>query len=92
MMDGWTPFQIAAVNGYVYCMRLLTIRGSCDVNHTDKFKRTVLHWVVKLNNIELAQKLIDLGVDCDLQDVEGLSAIDLAKNLGYDKMVEAINL
>ena len=36
MLDGWTPFMYAAVNGYLLTVELLAEYGS-DVNTRDKF-------------------------------------------------------
>ena len=58
MIDGWTPFMYAAVNGYETIVDLLgqpryneraRVMESpfCDVNATDRLQRNSLHWVIK---------------------------------------------
>ena len=37
MMDGWTPFFYAAVNGYLLSAEMLAKDGNCDINILDKF-------------------------------------------------------
>lgn len=60
MVDGWTPFLYAAVNGYPSIVDLLgaplvldNSRRKTDqvilsnVNVTDRFKRNALHWLIR---------------------------------------------
>lgn len=58
MIDGWTPFMYAAVNGYETIVDLLgqprlnerarlMEAPFCDVNACDRLKRNSLHWVIK---------------------------------------------
>lgn len=50
MVDGWTPFIFACVNGYMLTADTLAKEGLCNINIVDKFKRSALHWVARYNN------------------------------------------
>ncbi len=63
MMDGWTPFFYAAVNGYLISVELLYKEGHCNINLTDKFNRNALHWAARYNNQTMAKKLLDCGIN-----------------------------
>ena len=79
MMDEWTPFFYSAVNGYLISVDLLAKEFCCNINHIDRFQRTALHWAARYNNRAMAKKLIDLGIDVEARDKEGLTALELAK-------------
>jgi ankyrin repeat protein len=34
-----------------------------DINQRDKLQRTALHWAAELNRLEVAEALIDYGID-----------------------------
>jgi ankyrin repeat protein len=70
MMDGWTPFIYAAVNGYLITVEMLHKEGNCNINDYDKFQRTALHWAARYNNRQMVRKLLDIGVNFKLRDVE----------------------
>ena len=91
MMDNWTPFFYASVNGYLLTVDVLAKEGKCNVNHMDKFNRTALHWAARYNNVAMVRKLLDLGVNYDIKDVEGLSAFDLAKLNGSYEVAQMIS-
>ena len=82
MIDGWTPFLYSAVNGYLISVEVLHKEGHCNINEVDKFNRTALHWSARYNNRQMVRKLLDIGIDYELVDVEGLTAFDLAKANG----------
>jgi len=40
----------AAVNGYLSTTEFLGLTCKCNVNATDKTKRTALHWAARMGN------------------------------------------
>lgn len=85
MMDQWTPFFYAAVNGYLITVEVLARHGKCNVNALDKLNRTALHWAARYNNRPMVKLLLDLGVLAETKDFEDLTAYELAKTNGcYD--------
>ena len=79
MMDGWTPFFYAAINGYLISVEVLYKDGHVPINDVDRFNRTVLHWVARYNNKSMVRRLLDMGLQYDALDNEGMTALDLAK-------------
>ena len=79
MMDGWTPFFYAAVNGYLISVEILAKEGHCNVNALDRFNRTSLHWAARYNNNAMVKKLLELGVNHEVRDKDKQSVFELAK-------------
>jgi ankyrin repeat protein len=79
MLDGWTPFFYAAVNGYLISVDVFYKHPYCNVNAVDKFNRNALHWVARYNNKTMVKKLLDIGVNYEEVDVEGLTPFELAR-------------
>jgi ankyrin repeat protein len=90
MIDGWTPFFYAAVNGYLVSVDTLANQGHCNINSMDKFHRTALHWVARYNNKSMVKKLLDLGLNYEIQDTEKLTAYDLAKDHGNYEVAQIL--
>ena len=89
MVDGWTALMYAAMNGYMHIVMLLVKDGGADINCTDKFHRSALHWACRFNNVKMIQKLLSLNINYNNTDIEGQSAKDLAHNF---KNFEAENM
>ena len=46
------------------------------INTTDDEKRTALHWAVDRDNLEATKRLIQLGSDINLQDIDGCTVLE----------------
>ena len=75
-----------------------TVNNKFNVNEIDVYQsRSALHWAVQFNNKEMVNALVDLAaagkIDlyCHLQDINGLTATELAKNLGHNSLIDKIN-
>ena len=62
------------------------------INHKNKNGRTFLHQAVQENNIKIVEKIIEHGADVNLQDVEGITALDWAVALAKFNNDEIIQL
>ena len=57
------------------------------INTTDDEKRTALHWAVDRDNIEATKRLIELGSDINLQDIDGCTVLERILFLGNSKII-----
>lgn len=46
-----------------------------DINFVDKDNMTILHWASDRGHINIVKYLIDIGFDCNLQDITGCSPL-----------------
>lgn len=60
------------------------------LNMTFKEMGTVLHGAALWNDIEGAQQFLENGIDIRIQDGDGNTALDVAKMIGHDSVVELI--
>jgi ankyrin repeat protein len=61
-----------------------------DINAQDQWGFTQLHFATIANNISMVQDLIAKGIDVNIKDNKGRTALDIAINMGYDDIAEAI--
>ena len=67
MNDGTTPLILAArlaVEGTVEDL----INAEAEVNATDEYGKTALHWAASVNNVEATHVLLQHGANRDAQD------------------------
>ena len=77
-LDGWTALMYAAMNGFATLCEMLVKDGGANINATDKFHRTALHWACRFDSQIVTQRLLQLGAKTTLTDIEGLLPADLA--------------
>ena len=70
-LDGWTALMYASMNGFATLCELLVKEGGADINHTDKFHRTSLHWACRFDGVIVCKRLLDLNAKTNLTDIEG---------------------
>jgi Ankyrin repeats (3 copies) len=76
---GRTPLWQACARGYTSMVRHLLGTGAVELERTDLWERTVLHWAAALNHSEVVKLLMKHGADPDHEDVMGLTAFQLAQ-------------
>ena len=64
-------------------LNYLFIFLGANVNITDKFQRTALHWAARFDNKLAVQKLLKLRVNYQAKDIEGNTAFDIARHKKY---------
>ena len=57
----------------------LVTEGGANVNTTDEFKRSCLHWACRFNNEALVTTLLSLGIKWQMVDIEGKTAFDICQ-------------
>ena len=62
MIDGWTGFHYAALNGYTRILDFLQEHGA-NINTIDKFGRNALHWASRFDSPIVVKRLLVMGVD-----------------------------
>ncbi len=79
--DGFTALAHAAINGHLTTLKIL-INAGADVNVTAQGRSILMH-VVEANNMLLAQMLINAGANVNFRDVNGDTALRLARRHEY---------
>lgn len=86
----------AAEKGHLDNVRLLLTDEQVDIDHQNDYGYTALIEAVALTDgskvyQEIVQELVDAGVNQNLRDRYGKTALDYAKEQGYRKMIEILN-
>lgn len=68
--------------------KFLIVNRKIDLNLTDKYIRTALHWAVIYYNIEITKLLIWAGADVNIQDEYGETAYQIAVRIGNPEIIE----
>ena len=80
----------AAESGDISEVENLLARGA-DVNATDKYGITALHWAAKAGKTEVVEALVIAGADVNATDNDGETVLQFAKKGGhYVKLKKAI--
>lgn len=90
-LDGSSLLDCAAGSGAIKCVKIL-IEYKADVN-IQSSDGTALHTVARPvlhNQREIAQILIDAGIDVSLKDANGSTALDNARANNYPKIADII--
>jgi uncharacterized protein len=69
---------LAAMQRDTESVRLLLAEQTADVNALGPYETPALHWIVRIEDLDLARRLLDAGADPDLRTGFGLSALSLA--------------
>ncbi|KAI3799933.1 hypothetical protein L1987_35239 [Smallanthus sonchifolius] len=88
--EGRTPLYLAASKGYERCVRLLAGAGATvDAKRNDGC--TALYRAAAKGNRRMVKVLVDLGADPSIvADDRHRSAIDVARDEGYNEVVEIL--
>eukprot|EP01089_Gocevia_fonbrunei_P020177 TRINITY_DN7437_c0_g1_i1.p1 TRINITY_DN7437_c0_g1~~TRINITY_DN7437_c0_g1_i1.p1 ORF type:complete len:301 (+),score=81.30 TRINITY_DN7437_c0_g1_i1:1545-2447(+) len=87
--SGFGPLHFAASLGNVEIVNRLLASGLTNKDARDKDGNTALMWVVASNGSdELFEALIDHGVDLNIQNYVGETALFIAASRGYTEKVE----
>ncbi len=89
--DGWstTALMMASVNGHAECVRHLVENGA-DPNERSRFNATPLIRAAESGSLETVKFLIENGADPSLTDSEGMTAVDRARKIGRQDIVDCI--
>ena len=90
---GIHPLSEAVLQNDKYLVDLLIEKGA-DVHLRDEgqngFGRGLLHYAAKVNNLELAKQLIELGEEIDLADLNDQTPLDIAVESGQNEMLQLL--
>lgn len=78
--DDRTPLHNACDNGYFNTVNLLLEDDRIDINVTDKNGNTALHYACEAGDANVIALLIKKGMDINVTNNEGKSAINLVEN------------
>ena len=101
--DGDTPFHLAARYGKTELVDLMIkenkpsndpYSSNHDVSKTSRFKNivnnqhyTALHYACAENNYKIVEKLLEIGVDSEIKNNEGKTALDIAIAMNHLSLV-----
>ena len=88
--DGKTAFMRAARNGNVDVVNTLLAADGINVNATDSHGRTAFMYAAMSGRVELVEALLKAGVDVNLCDRNGMSALDYARERRHNSIVGLI--
>ena len=86
---GWTPLHYAASGGHVAIVRLL-LDNYAYIDAAAPNGSTPLMMASKYGTDETVKMLLDAGADAALKNLQGLTAIDFAKQVQRDDIVQII--
>lgn len=89
--DGKTAFRLAAAESHFECVQTL-LRYHCDPNSRDADSRTTLYILALENKYKIVKFLLEnaKGIDVNLADNEGRSALHVAAWQGHSEMVRLL--
>ena len=82
-----TCLTLAACCGHTETVRYLVGLKVVDVNHTDSYGRTALHWAIQEGYRDVMQVLIDAGAGVCVTDNESYTCLTLASVYGHTEIV-----
>lgn len=85
--DNWTPIHFAALHGNNFALEMLLESPEIYVNSLTNFKLSALHVATKNNKADSVSLLLRAGVDCNIQDEDGNTALHYAAELGHKEIV-----
>ncbi len=86
---GRTPLILAIVGNQTIMAKYL-INNGANVNIITKFNENSLHWVAVKGNISIAKILLDRGVNKNIRNIHGKTALDLAVEQNRDEIIHII--
>lgn len=87
--DGETPLMIASKYGQVGIVELLVSGANKDA-HTKYTKKTALIMAAESGHEKVCEILLNNGADPHAEDVDGRTAMDLAKNKSVFKLIRRV--
>lgn len=85
--DNWTPIHFASLHGNNFALEILLESPEIYVNSLTNFKLSALHVATKNNKADSVSLLIKAGIDCNIQDEDGNTALHYAAELGHKEIV-----
>jgi ankyrin repeat protein len=83
---GWTPLHYAATGGHISTMRLL-LDNHAYIDAASPNGSTPLMMASMYGTLDAVKLLLDSGADPNLKNVQGLSAIDFARQVQRDEAI-----
>lgn len=69
---------LAAMERDLEAVKALLAERGADINAMGPYETPALHWIVRIEDLDLARRLLEAGADPDLRTGLGLSALNLA--------------
>jgi ankyrin repeat protein len=84
---GLTPLHKTIQEGQTSVINFLLENGVDVNNRYGDRERTVLHYAVSEGKVAITRCLIDRGADINIEDIDGQTALDIAKSIGQEAMI-----
>ncbi len=86
--SGETALVRASRYGRADVVRVLVVEGGADVNKAGMEGKTPLIWACRNGEVDVVQVLLELGADVGIVDDGGRTALEVAREAGYDDVVQ----
>ena len=87
--DGYTPFQLALLHGYVDCASVMVRINKVSTDDIRKMAQ-VLRLCTKLNHPKSLKLLLEIGVDPTVCDKNGETLLQAAARFGHHECIAAL--
>lgn len=88
---GMTPIYLASQHGAYSLVQLLIENGvNIDIASTDEVKSPLLESTIQGHDL-IVSALIKAGGDVNIKDVEGKTALDYAREKGFENIIKILN-
>lgn len=77
---GMAPIHWASDRGEIDVLRYLVEERSAGINFQDDTGQTALHYAVSCSHVEICKYLIDKGARIDVQDEDGVTAVQMCSD------------
>lgn len=84
---GNTAAAIAAFNGNLDTVKLLTTRGKVNLDETGNTGNSLLIWAATFGKLDVVTYLAESGADVNIKNKEGKSALDMAYINGKSEVI-----
>jgi len=92
-VKGFTPLLAAVINGQKEVVKLLLQHGDVDINFKGAEERTALHIACREGNLEIVKLLVEhKEINVDALDERGILPIEIAKEKGFDDIVNILKV
>jgi len=89
-LSGNTPLHLAALDGYLSTTQILKKVRNINLNAQSNSGDTPLHLAVSRGHVNVVLALLEADVDLDIKNALKHTALSLAKEKGFDEIVDAL--
>lgn len=89
-VSGETPFMLAIRNGYDNVVDFMIGTRKIAMELADRAQNTAIFYAVQYNRLHVVKRLVELGVNVELQNQDGSTPCQLAEEMGNPEIIELL--